>query len=159
MSDYIYGQEVLKDIKIGAFGNGKSHGCGPAAVYNAMIALTGSSEPIGEIVRFLKKAGGFNFGGLFGTRPSALVKYIRHSGFNCAGISYLPADVDKLIKESDAGILLYIWRRGAKIGAHYITIIHTDGQYLVYNEFNNDTAPRAYSTIKKTAVGLIRIRH
>ena len=158
-NDYIYGQgnPPYSCLRIGKWGNGKAHGCGPFAVYNALLVLRDTKNPV-RIIRHIKDARGFVFGGYFGTKPKAMMKYIQACGYK-AQIFYLPFDIERRIKDADVSILQYIWRRKFKIGIHYITVRYQDGEYFVYNQYSNDIKPRRYLRIKGrfTVLGLIRV--
>jgi hypothetical protein len=157
--DYIYGQGNTphSGTPVGKFGNGKSHGCGPFALYNTLFAL-GRNPDIKQIIRNIRYAGGFVLGGLFGTSPKALVNYLRALGYK-TNISYLPRNIEKLTESADIFILFYIWRRRFKIGIHYVMIRYADGGYLVYNQYANDLRPRRYPYIngRFAALGVITI--
>ena len=144
-SDYVYGQanEPYCSMRIGAVGNGKSHGCGPFAVYNTLLALNGRAD-LSDIIWYLERVGGINLGGLFGTNPEAMAGYLQMD------ITYLPKGIDGRIR--DIGILMYYWRRGAKIGFHYVMIKAERDGYLIYNEHSNDMEPRRYPSIEEWAL-------
>ena len=164
--DYIYGQRngTYADLPIGRFGSGKNHGCGPFAVYNALLALGANSATPTEIIRRIGENNGIAFGGLFGTRPKALAACLKELGY-AASFSYIVMNrtrkcgIDRLVKESDASILLYIWRRRFKIGLHYVMIKHTEDGFLVYNQYGNDTEVRVYQSLKGlfAVLGIIKI--
>ena len=160
---YIYGQgrQPQDQLRIGPWGRGGSHGCGPFAVYNALYALdkncksdkpelqppNRSADPA-DIIRFFEEKGGFNLGGLLGSNPWTLVKCLKSKGHK-AKISYLPRKIDRQLKENPVNILMYFWRKGFKIGGHYVMIRYIDEEYQIYNEHGNDTTQHTYPSIEK----------
>lgn len=51
---------------------------------------------------------------------------------------------DESAKASDACILFYRWRRGMKIGAHFVALHHTSYGFVGFNTYRNSTGPDAY---------------
>ena len=51
---------------------------------------------------------------------------------------------DDLAKESDACILFYRWRRGWKLGAHFVALHHTEEGFVGYNTYRTSTGPDKY---------------
>ena len=51
---------------------------------------------------------------------------------------------DRVAMESDVCILFYRWRRGARLGAHFVALHHTDRGFVGYNTFRNSTGPDYY---------------
>ncbi|MCL2498792.1 MAG: copper amine oxidase N-terminal domain-containing protein [Defluviitaleaceae bacterium] len=149
---FIYGQnrEPIRGMRVGSRGNGGDHGCGPFAVYNALRYLGNESVTPASVIRFLEYNSGMNLGGLAGTNPEALVRYIRRAGFG-ADILYRPEETDKQIQAADAAILLYGRVRGGFF-VHYVMVRYEAGEsgpgsFYVYNEFGGDTRPRVYDSM------------
>jgi hypothetical protein len=143
---FIYGQnrEPHRSMSVGPRGTGSGHGCGPFAVYNALLFLGQDPNPA-SIIRFLEYRNGLNLGGLAGTNPEVLTDYIRRAGLR-AEITYLPTNFDEAIQAADAAILLYGRVRGGFF-VHYAMVHYETGRFFVYNEFGNDTRPRAYGSV------------
>lgn len=154
-SGFIYGQnrEPVRNLQIGALGTGGGHGCGPIAVYNALLYLYRYHQPEhtipnpASIIRYLDYRHGMNLGGLAGTNPEVLTNYLRRAGHQ-AEITYAPTEIDAYIKEATVAILLYGRVRGGFF-VHYVMVRYESGRFHVYNEFGNDTAPRVYNSIDR----------
>ncbi len=51
---------------------------------------------------------------------------------------------DAAAKGADACILFYRWRKGIKLGAHFVALHHTDRGFVGYNTYRNSTGPDFY---------------
>jgi hypothetical protein len=51
---------------------------------------------------------------------------------------------DALAKGGDVCILFYHWRKGCKLGAHFVALRHTNQGFVGYNTFKNSTGPDRY---------------
>ncbi|MCL2016151.1 MAG: hypothetical protein FWG68_07905 [Defluviitaleaceae bacterium] len=117
---FIYGQRKTpqRHLKIGAAGNGGNHGCGPVALYNAMLCLYSNDfktvgccptprkdaralDPpffswigIANIIKTLEYSGAFNLGGLLGTNPIAILDFLHRANIP-ATIAFLPVTPKK----------------------------------------------------------------
>ena len=145
-SGYIHGQghPPQANLQIGALGNGKMHGCGPFAIYNALFLLeSGGNNDLTEdereriarrpsdIIYFLERAGGFNAHGKLGTNPEAIADYLRsEGGVNVSRPIYMPGNLDNLIRSSRASILLYARDLGY---VHYVMVRYVGGAFWIYN--------------------------
>jgi hypothetical protein len=59
-------------------------------------------------------------------------------------VSVRPGEYDALAKEADACILFYRWRRGMKLGAHFVALHHTQDGFIGYNTYRTSTGPDRY---------------
>jgi len=149
---FIFGQNnhPVRDMHVGARGNLSGHGCGPVAVYNALLYLhqnhpTQQPPCIASIIRFLDYNGGINLSGVAGTHPEVLNAYLQRAG-HPTNLTLTPTDLDAHIRETTVSILLYGRIRGGAF-VHYVKIRHDAGRFWVYNEFGNDTQPRVYDSL------------
>ncbi|MCL2364609.1 MAG: hypothetical protein FWC71_08105 [Defluviitaleaceae bacterium] len=152
--DYIFGQNVppLRGMRVGTRGDLARHGCGPVAVYNALLHLhqnhpeqQTAAPCIAYIIRYLDYNGGINLGGLAGTHPEVLTAYLQRSGHN-AELILAPTGLDTHVRDAVVTILLYGQVRGGAF-VHYVKIRYDAGRFWVYNEFGNDTHPRVYDSL------------
>ncbi len=58
--------------------------------------------------------------------------------------------LDRAVQQSDVSILFYYWRRGWRIGAHFVALHHTEDGYVGYNTFKNSTGPDDYGKSLET---------
>ena len=52
-----------------------------------------------------------------------------------------PSKFDALVDRSDVCILFYHWRRGCRLGAHFIALHRTETGITGYNVYRNSTGP------------------
>jgi len=164
---FVYNQwnAPYSNFVLGRFGTGRSNGCGPIAVYNALFYLRGGhlilpnmsedtpaniernaaraeiAQNPASIIRFLEISGGVNGFGAAGTNPLVLVDYLRNAGYQ-AEISYLPRNLDSRIQESDVSIFLY---SGGGLYIHYVMIRFSreTEMFYIYNWRGNASHARA----------------
>ena len=55
-----------------------------------------------------------------------------------------PRQFDAVAERSDVCILFYHWRRGLKIGAHFVALQKKEGRVTGYNTFRTSTGPDDY---------------
>jgi len=151
---FIYGQNLnpVRQLRVGALGTGGNHGCGPVAVYNALLYLylnrpspQAAAPHPASTIRYLDYRGGMNLGGLAGTNPDILLSYLRRAGYQTEMFTN-PVNLDAHIQEAAVSILLYGRVRGGFF-IHYVMIRHEGGQFYIYNEFGGDTHARGYDSI------------
>ena len=53
-------------------------------------------------------------------------------------------DYDLQAREADVRILFYHWRRGARLGAHFVALRHTDRGFVGYNTYRTSTGADFY---------------
>ena len=51
---------------------------------------------------------------------------------------------DALAADAPVSILFYYWRRGMKIGAHFVALHKTDRGFVGYNTYKNSAGPDFY---------------
>ena len=116
-------------------------GCGWIAVYNALIALGESPLPetiISALERQLPLIHG-NFGTNF-LGPALLLKKWGYPVTLCSDVTKF----DGLCRASDVAILFYYWRKGIKLGAHFVALKATPDGFRGYNTYTNSQGPDDY---------------
>ena len=124
-------------------------GCGWIATYNA-LRLLGCKTDIDELIRYFEWQlplihgnAGTSFWG-----PALCFKAWNFPVEICAD----KRKFDDLASRSDACILFYHWRKGCKLGAHFIALQHTEDGIISYNTFRNSTGPDNLGHSLKTAI-------
>jgi len=150
-SNYEYNQRLIFDmraliddqykrpanqVRMGSAGGrneGWYNGCGWVSTYNALILLDDPCHPA-DIVRYFESSGGTVFGGVFGTYPHAIERYLKYLGYKVdhALFPRIPANIDDIIKASRVCIIAYAHTSAA----HYIAVEYRqeDGRFIVYND-------------------------
>lgn len=118
-------------------------GCGWIATCNALRLLGRDAEPE-ELIRFYERQLPLIHGNA-GTTLFGPALYFRHRGFPVE-LVLRRQDFDRVARESDVCILFYRWRKGLKLGAHFVALHHTEGGFLGYNTYRNSTGPDRYGT-------------
>ena len=142
MDDLIYNQtQIPKEQWRYALRSSAAVGCGWIATYNA-LRLLGHRTNIDELIRYYEWQlplvhgnAGTSFWG-----PGVL---FCQWGF---GVK-TAVDVhkfDALAKNSDVCILFYHWRKGCKLGAHFVALRHTQQGFVGYNTYKKSTGPDQY---------------
>jgi len=133
---YIEKQTDYSDLPFGK-GNFSDNGCGPIALYNALLAVGKESVPsISSIISFLEHKGAV-FGGRFGTSPFAIIKYIRNCGYDVTLFKKKNPDMlNEFSKTTDDFIsIVQMNRESLKNGGlHFIhTHKNEDGTFTSHN--------------------------
>ena len=139
MNDLIYNQRTIpREQWRYSFRSSAATGCGWIATHNA-LRLMGYRTDIGELIRYYEWQLPLIHGNA-GTSFWGPAVCFRNWGF--------PVDVctrtggfDALAEHSDVCILFYHWRRGCKLGAHFIALHRTGSGYTGYNVYRNSTGP------------------
>jgi len=153
-SIYINAQSELKDISYGktdlAFG-----GCGPVALYNALISLDVVPD-FNDIVSYLEKHGAA-FGGKLGTSPAALLRYLRKKGFSVSRCtSKQPEKLNEFGRNYDTFItVLFNDAKDLKKGLHFIcTVKGSDNLYTCHNPLH--TSDSLHNALSKCSLHPVR---
>ncbi|MCL2372672.1 MAG: hypothetical protein FWC78_04640 [Defluviitaleaceae bacterium] len=130
-------------LTVGAASNGSASGCGPFAIFNAILYLNGGENPPcpAHIIRWLEIDSVFNLDGRLGINPGSLHRYLVAHGYDAA-ITHFPRVTDRQIRSADVSIFLYIgdWRRRY---VHYVMVRHDAQGFWVYNHSGNTPANTA----------------
>ena len=116
-------------------------GCGWIAVYNALELMGYRAEPESLVRWFTWQAPLLN--GNAGTLLPGPALFFRQKGFP-VGMHVNRREFDALAKDSDVCILFYRWRRGVKLGAHFVALRYREGRFTGYNTYKNSTGPDDY---------------
>ncbi len=129
---YVNGQKLgeLGKLRYG-LSNAGHCGCGPIAVYNAMVYL-GRRISLPKVMRELEWYAA-SFGAYLGTFPFAVGIFFWRRHLSCKMTWSF-----KKLEKAEAGILAYWTKRPFFSGAHLVFYEHqADGTYRVYNRYSN----------------------
>ena len=139
MHDLIYNQKQIPKAQW-RYGlrSSAAVGCGWIATYNALRIL-GYRVEIQELIRYYEHQlplihgnGGTSFWGPW--------VFFTQKGFP-AEMSVRREQFDEVARHSDVCILFYRWRKGHKLGAHFVTLRQDGDKITGYNTFSNSTGP------------------
>lgn len=122
-------------------------GCGWIATYNA-LQLLGYNTDIGELIRWYEWQLPLIHGNA-GTSFWCPAIRMRSWGFPVETTAN-PGEFDALVDRSDVCILFYRWRRGVKLGAHFVALHKQAGQVIGYNTYRTSTGPDVYGQSLRT---------
>lgn len=116
-------------------------GCGWVATYNA-LALMDREVDVNNLIRSYERQLPLingNVGTLF-CGPALL---LRHWGFPVK-VTASVKNYDEACRNADVGILFYYWRKGWKIGSHFVAVHAAEHGFVGYNTYRNSTGPDHY---------------
>ena len=113
-------------------------GCGWVATYNALRIL-GKRAKKEELIRYYERQLPLLHGNT-GTSFWGPAAFFRHHGFR-VDMELRRDRFDGLVEKSPVCILFYYWRRGMKLGAHFVALHKTDRGIIGYNTYKNSTGP------------------
>lgn len=144
MDGMIYNQtQIPKDQWRYGFRSSAATGCGWIAVYNALRIMGFQAKPE-ELIRYFERQLPLIHGNT-GTSLWGPALYFRKWGFPVQ-MTVRRDRFDQIVRESDACILFYRWRRGWRIGAHFVALHNTPEGIAGYNTFRNSHGPDAYGS-------------
>ena len=142
MKDMIYNQ---RDIPADALRYGlrpsADTGCGWIATYNALRIL-GKRADKQALIRYYERQLPLLHGNT-GTSFWGPAVFFKHHGFDTR-VELRRDRFDALVEESKACILFYYWRKGIKVGAHFVALHKTERGIVGYNTYKNSTGPDLY---------------
>ena len=142
MDDLIYNQrDVPKDQWRYGFRSTAATGCGWIATYNALRLMNYRAKPE-DLVRYYERQLPLIHGNAGTSIPGPAVFFIQQ-GFPVK-MTARRKEFDRITRESDVCILFYRWRKGWKLGAHFVTVRYEDGKFIGYNTFRNSSGPDRY---------------
>ena len=142
MKDLIYNQrDIPKDKWRYGLRSSAATGCGWIATYNA-LRIMGYQTEIEELIRYYEWQLPLIHGNA-GTSFWGPVLCFRQWDFPVE-VCCKPSRFDALAGRSDACILFYRWRKGCKLGAHFVALHHTQEGFTGYNTYRNSTGPDPY---------------
>lgn len=116
-------------------------GCGWIATYNALLLL-GHTTDIEALIRYYEWQLPLIHGNL-GTSFWAPAAVFRNWGFPVKVIVNRNR-FDEEAARADACILFYHWRKGLKLGAHFVALHHTAAGFVGYNTYRDSSGPDHY---------------
>ena len=142
MDDLIYNQtKIPKEQWRYGLRSSAATGCGWIATYNA-LRLMGYRPKQEELIRYYERQLPLIHGNA-GTLGQGPALFFQKHGFSVETLS-VTEKYDAVAKEADVCILFYYWRRGLKIGAHFVALHRTEKGIVGYNTFSNSTGPDLY---------------
>lgn len=123
------------------FRSSAATGCGWIATYNALALLGYTVEPE-ELIRYYEWQLPLIHGNL-GTSFWAPAVCFRKWGFPVKVILDRKR-FDQAGKDADVCILFYHWRKGARLGAHFVALHHRAEGFVGYNTYRNSSGPDYY---------------
>lgn len=133
-----------------AYGNSqmKDSGCGVIGTYNALYLL-GKDPSLAEVGRRYEISGAMAGGGAWGTNPYGAPQVLKQYGVQYEGYT----DPDALEREAGEGdvMIVSIWNRKGTIfeGYHTFAVQKVNGEYQIYNRYNEDDEMKPKSTMKE----------
>ena len=116
-------------------------GCGWIAAYNA-LRLLGKRADKEELIRYFERQLPLLHGNT-GTSFWGPAAFFAHHGFRVR-MEVRRDRFDALAEEFPVCILFYYWRRGLKIGAHFVALHKTDRGIVGYNTYTDSKGPDHY---------------
>ena len=141
MRRLIYNQRQLPGQLRYGLRPSRETGCGWIAVYNALELMGGHAEPQALIRYFERQAPLLN--GNMGTVLWGPAQCFRQWGFETKTL-FRREQFDLAARQAQACILFYRWRRGWKVGAHFVALEPVEGGFVGYNTYKNSCGPDAY---------------
>lgn len=142
MDDLIYNQrKIPKEKWRYGLRTSAAVGCGWIATYNALRLMGYKVQPEG-LIRYYERQLPLIHGNA-GTSFWGPAVYFKKWGFPVE-MTAKQSGFDALVKRSDVGILFYHWRKGCKMGAHFVTVVHRPEGFVGYNTFRTSTGPDDY---------------
>ncbi len=142
MDDLIYNQrKIPKEQWRYGFRSSAAVGCGWIATHNA-LRLMGYRTDIEKLIRYYERQLPL-FNGNAGTCFWGPAVCFRQWGFPTE-LVWDRSRFDQAAREADVCILFYRWRKGWKMGAHFVALRHTEAGFTGYNTYRNSQGPDAY---------------
>lgn len=116
-------------------------GCGWIAIYNALVLLGCQVDPQALIRRCESQLPLIH--GNLGTTLWAPAQILKSLGFPTT-LEFRRERFDQAAREAPVSILFYRWRKGPRIGAHFVALHCQKGVFTGYNTYTNSTGPDVY---------------
>ena len=142
MDDLIYCQRAIpkEELRYG-FRSSAATGCGWIATFNALRIL-GKRADKQELIRWYERQLPLIHGNA-GTSFWGPAAFFHRHGFHV--IMEIRRDrFDALVEHSKVCILFYYWRKGIKLGGHFVALHKTGRGIIGYNTYKNSTGPDPY---------------
>lgn len=142
MDDLIYNQtKIPKDQWRYGFRSSAATGCGWIAVYNALRLMGWRAAPE-KLIRYFECQLPLIHGNA-GTSIWGPALYFKRWGFPVK-MTARRRDFDALARQGDVCILFYRWRKGWRLGAHFVTVRWEKDRFVGYNTYTNSEGPDDY---------------
>lgn len=142
MKDLIYNQrDIPREQWRYGLRSSAATGCGWVATYNALRLMGYRAEPE-NLIRYYERQLPVIHGNT-GTSVWGPAVCFKQWGFPVE-TAVNRERFDEVAKRSDVCILFYHWRRDWKLGAHFVTLRHTEKGFVGYNTYRNSTGPDFY---------------
>ena len=142
MKDMIYCQRhIPRDELRYGFRSSAATGCGWIATYNALRIL-GKRARKEDLIRYFERQLPLLHGNT-GTSVWGPAAFFLHHGYRVKA-EFRRDRFDALAAECPVCILFYHWRKGWKMGGHFVALHKTGRGIVGYNTYNNSTGPDLY---------------
>lgn len=142
MNKMIYCQkDIPKDKWRYGFRSSAATGCGWIATYNALRIMGYSPTPRMVIKYYENQIPVFN--GNTGTFVLSPAMFFKQFGFPVR-VTAKRKDFDRIAQHSDVSILYFWWKKGIKLGAHFVAVQNTPKGFVGYNTYTNSKGPDYY---------------
>lgn len=142
MKDMIYNQrDIPADVLRYGFRTSADTGCGWIATWNALRIL-GKRADKQALIRYYERQLPLLHGNT-GTSFWGPAVFFKHHGFDTR-VELRRDRFDGLVEESKVCILFYYWRKGFRVGAHFVALHKTDRGIVGYNTYKNSAGPDLY---------------
>lgn len=136
---------IFKQMHFGAnsMANG---GCGPIAIYNALMLTGHSGANLPQIIYYTEMADGLAVNGKSGASPNALGDVLAQYGVDYQASSWY-GDIAGNMQDGNVAIMLIVNDDTIFSGMHYITTQKVGDQYVVYNNRVDDPQNELWETM------------
>ena len=142
MDDLIYNQhDISADQWRYGFRTSAATGCGWIATYNA-LRLLGYRVDIEELITWYERTLPLIHGNAGTTIPAPALRF-KTWGFPVEMVLD-QKKFDEAAKNADVCLLFYRWRKGYRLGAHFVALQHTENGFIGYNTYKNSKGPDRY---------------
>lgn len=148
MHNFIYNQRAIAhDQWRYGLRTSAATGCGWIATYNALQIMGCYASPE-ELIAYYEHQLPLIHGNA-GTSFWAPAVFFKSHGFSVR-TEFRRNRFDETAKSADACVLFYRWRKGAKIGAHFVALTVREGTFIGYNTFRNSVGEDRYGESLET---------
>lgn len=142
MKDMIYNQrDIPADVLRYGFRTSADTGCGWIGTWNALRIL-GKRADKQALIRYYERQLPLLHGNT-GTSFWGPAVFFKHHGFDTR-VELRRDRFDGLVEESKVCILFYYWRKGFRVGAHFVALHKADRGIVGYNTYKNSAGPDLY---------------
>lgn len=142
MDDLIYNQtKIPKDQWRYGLRSSAATGCGWIAVYNALRLMGYRAKPEG-LIRYFERQFPLVHGNA-GTSVWGPALYFKRWGFPVT-MTARRGEFDAQARQGDVCVLFYRWRRGWRLGAHFVAVRRTETGFVGYNTYRGSDGPDDY---------------